>query len=186
MALGARRPEILLPLRRRDPAGRVVVSRVRSSSYLTPRFAFLGCARAMSSFSGSLGEILDAAQMRDDAAYRNWIESLTTTEIGLLSVRICFAFLHQLLTETVAGMRKRGREVTFETAPDLVRVDTPVRGAACWCGLQDNKIIVDFFGSGVDMRREEWTAPAVPSPQQMFVPVQSLVLRIAKHLASAT
>lgn len=140
----------------------------------------------MSSFSGSLGEILDAARMRDDAAYRNWIESLTTAELGVLSVRICFALLHQLLTETVAEMRKRGQEVTFENAPDLVRVDTSARGAACWCGLQDNKIIVDFFGSGVDMRREEWIAPAVPSLQQMFAPVQSLVLRIAKHLAGAT
>lgn len=122
----------------------------------------------------AISEKIDAAKMRDDAAHREWTDSLPEEQRAALAAMTCFAMLRTMLGQLDGSVRERGWTTTFYVGLDSIRIEA--LGRTCICSLTGNTLVVDLFGHE-NSRREQWSASRVH-----FATVRDLSLRVAKHL----
>ena len=138
----------------------------------------------MGGFDDAVRELLTAAKQRDEKALRDWSTNLSASEQGVVVAHLSFAFLHALLASAAAKIRESGRPCDLRPDGPSLHIDAPERGAVCWCMLQDDSILIDLYGHGVEGQRETWHPPVKDVTQfpALFAAVQDLSLRIVKHL----
>lgn len=138
----------------------------------------------MGGFDDAVRDLLSAAKRQEDQALREWSANLTASEQGVVVAHLAFALLHGLLANAATRMRESGRDCTLQLYGPTLQVDAPGRQVVCTCMLQDDSILIDFYGHGVEGRREVWRPPVKDMTQfaGLFASVQDLSLRVVKHL----
>lgn len=129
-------------------------------------------------------DLLSAAKRQEDQALREWSASLTAGEQGIVVAHLAFALLHGHLASAAARMREAGRPCELRPYGPHLTIDGPNRRIVCTCMLQDDSIVIDFYGQGIEGRQEVWRPPVreVTQFSALASAVQAVSLRIAKYL----
>lgn len=137
----------------------------------------------MGGFDDAVRDLLSAAKRQEDQALREWSASLTASEQGIVVAHLAFALLHGHLASAAARMRESGRPCELHPYGHLT-IDGPNRRVVCTCMLQDDSIVIEFYGHGIEGRQEVWHPPVSDVTQfpALAAAVQGVSLRIAKFL----
>lgn len=129
-------------------------------------------------------DLLSAAKRQEDHALHEWSASLTASEQGIVVAHLAFALLHGRLASAAARMREQGRPCELRPYGPHLTVDASNRQAVCTCMLQDDSIVIEFYGQGIEGRHEVWRPPVRDVAQFSALPpaVEEVSLRIAKFL----
>ena len=133
-----------------------------------------------------LDQIIDSANRRDAAAYDESIRALDDQDRRIVLAHVAFAALHGLICTVASKFRAHGRPVRIERQAYMVSITSVVRSARCTCYLNDDNLIIEFFGDPTRSEsRIDWRPPTeMDDPRQAYQAMQRFQREIARHLTT--